>query len=187
MKMGYFLAVFGLAIAARCVAQDAKAPASSTVLTHVSNSFEFTVHASKQVVAPLFGAHLERAWAEGWDPQFVYPDPPQDKAGAVFIVNHGGHTSIWITTIFDPANGHVQYAYFIPGAMVTMIDIRVAPGASNTVTQVQVTYERTALAAEANDHVRQLGDSDRQSAGHWQRAIEDYLNKPSGSRNSEAK
>ena len=177
MNMGYFLAVFGLAVAARCPAQKPNSPASSAALTHVSNSFEFTVHASPSVVAPLFGAHLERVWAEGWDPQFVYPNPPQDKVGAVFTVNHGGHSSTWITTIFDPANGHVQYAYFIPGAMVTMIDIRVAPSSSNAHTHVQVTYERTALAAEANDHVRQLGDSDRQSAGHWQAAIEGYLKK----------
>jgi hypothetical protein len=187
MKMGYFLAVFGLAIAARGAAQDPKAPATSAALTHVSNSFEFTVHAPKDVVAPLFGAHLERSWADGWDPQFVYPDPPQDKTGAVFTVNHGGHTSTWITNIFDPAKGHVQYAYFIPGAMVTMIDIRVAPSASNTATHVQVTYERTALAAEANDHVRQLGESDRQSGRHWQTAIENYLTKPAGGRNSGSK
>ncbi|HEY6305429.1 MAG TPA: hypothetical protein VI488_03095 [Candidatus Angelobacter sp.] len=175
MNMGYFLAVLGLAVAARGSAQNPHTPASSAALTHVSNSFEFTVHASPSVVAPLFGAHLERVWAEGWDPQFVYPNPPQDKVGAVFTVNHGGHTSTWITTIFDPTNGHVQYAFFIPGAMVTMIDIHVAPRDSDT--HVQVTYERTALAAEANDHVRQLGDSDRQSAAHWQNAIESYLKK----------
>lgn len=177
MNTGFFLVILGLAVAARCAGQDTKAPATSAALTHLSNSFEFTVHASPNVVAPLFGAHLERVWAEGWNPQFVYPDPPQDTAGAVFTVNHGGLTSTWITTIFDPANGHVQYAYFIPGAMVTMIDIRVAPSASDKDTHVKVAYERTALSAEANDHVRQLGDSDRQSAGHWQTAIEGYLKK----------
>jgi hypothetical protein len=175
MTTRYFLAVFGLAIAAGCAAQELKAAASSTALKHVSNSFEFTVHAPPNVVAPLFGAHLERTWAEGWDPQFVYPEPPEDTAGAVFTVKHGDHTSTWITTIFDPANGHIQYAYFISGAMVTLIDIHVAPTASDT--HVHVTYERTALVPEANDHVRQLGDSDRQSAGHWKAAIDGYLKK----------
>jgi len=58
--------------------------------------------------------------------------------------------------------------------MVTLIDIRLTPaGAADT--RVQVTYERTALAPEMNDHVQQMGNSDRQSANHWQAAIENYL------------
>jgi hypothetical protein len=54
-------------------------------------------------------------------------------------------------------------------------------------THVKATYQRTAVAAEANDHVRQSGDSDRQSAGHWQTAIENYLKKPAEGQNSESK
>jgi hypothetical protein len=128
------------------------------------------------VVAPLFGAHSERAWAEGWDPQFLYPQTPQDKAGVVFTVAHGGHTSTWITTVFEPEKGRIQHVYFIPGAVVTLIDIRLTP-AGIADTRVHVTYERTALASEMNDHVQQMGNSDRQSGDHWQLAIESYLKK----------
>jgi hypothetical protein len=43
-------------------------------------------------------------------------------------------------------------------------------------TQVNVVYERT-LNPEANDHVQQLGTSDRNNGAGWQKAINDYLEK----------
>jgi hypothetical protein len=148
----------------------------STPLLHVRNSFAFTIGAPPAVVAPLFGAQRERAWAEGWDPQFLYPQPPEDEAGVVFTTKHGQHSSTWITTVFEPEKGHIQHVYFIPDAMVTLIDIRTAPSGAYS-THVEVTYERTALSPELNDHVRKQGSSDSRSADHWRAAIEDCLKK----------
>lgn len=143
---------------------------------HVRNRFEFTVTAPQSVVAPLFGAHRERLWAEGWDPQFIYPQPApvEDKAGEVFTIQHGSHTSTWINTALDFENGHIQYTYVIPDAMAVLIDIRLAASGPSA-THVAVTYERTALSPALNDHVRQQGETDAKSAPHWQKAIEDYL------------
>ncbi len=143
---------------------------------HVRNGFEFTVNAPQSVVAPLFGAHRERLWAEGWDPQFIYPQPApvEDKAGEVFTIQHGSHTSTWINTALDFENGHIQYTYVIPDAMAVLIDIRLAASGPSA-THVAVTYERTALSPALNDHVRQQGEADAKSAPHWQKAIEDYL------------
>jgi hypothetical protein len=141
---------------------------------HVSNSFTFTIHAPLSKVAPLFGAERERVWAEGWDPQFVYPQPVEDKAGSVFRVRHGGQGSTWVTTIFEPDKGRIQYVYFVADAMVTLIDIHVVtptPGEC----AVKVVYERTALSPEYNSHVQHMGESDAKSGPHWQDAIESYL------------
>jgi hypothetical protein len=42
---------------------------------------------------------------------------------------------------------------------------------------VNVAYERTALDSGANEHVKELGDEDRQSGKEWGTAINDYLAK----------
>jgi hypothetical protein len=42
---------------------------------------------------------------------------------------------------------------------------------------VDVVYERTALNPEANEHVQQLGASDRNNGTHCQKAINGYLEK----------
>ncbi len=156
----------------------AQTPTSKTApsLLHVSNTFEFNVRESQEQVAPLFGANRERVWAEGWDPQFVYPQPAEDRQGSVFHVKHGIHESTWITTIFAPEKGHIQHVYFIPDATAVLIDIHLSP-APHAGTHVQVRYERTALSAELNDHIRQQGEKDAKSAEEWRTAIETYFEK----------
>lgn len=170
MTLETLIIILGV-VAGTVAAQSAK-PAAQPL--RVRNSFDFTVHAPQSAVAPLFGAHLERQWAEGWDPQFVYPQPPGDQAGEVFTVSHGAHTSTWVNTALDFERGHIQYVYVVPEAMAVLIDIRLtATGTSET--HVAVTYERTALSPDLNDHVRKQGESDSRSGPHWQKAIEGYL------------
>jgi hypothetical protein len=167
-----------LGVVAATVAAQSPKPAAQPL--HVRNTFDFTVHAPQGAVAPLFGAHLERQWAEGWDPQFVYPRPAEDIAGEVFTVNHGAHTSTWVNTALDFEKGHIQYVYVIPDAMAVLIDIRLT-AAGTAETHVAVTYERTALSPDLNDRVRKQGEADARSGPHWKQAIEGYLasqNKP---------
>jgi hypothetical protein len=149
--------------------------ASSEPVVHVRNEFEFTVHAPYQIAAPLFGAEKERAWAGShWDPHFLYPQPAQDMQGAVFTIRHGPRQAYWINTLFDMKARHVQYVYVIADAMVVLIDVRLAELDSAN-TRVNVAYERTALNPEANEHVKELGNSDRESGKEWGTAINDYL------------
>jgi hypothetical protein len=139
---------------------------------HVRNTFAFDLRESLEKTAPLFGAHRERDWAEGWDPQFVFPQPAEDRQGSVFQVKKGSHDSTWINTIFDPR--HIQYVYFIPEVMAVLIDIRLSP-TSLSGTHVEVTYERTALKQESNDHIRHLGEQDAKSGEEWRTSIEGYF------------
>lgn len=149
--------------------QSANSPA------HVTNSFTLTVQAPFHEAALLFGPESERKWAGGhWDPQFVFPRPGKDVQGAVFTNQHGTHQSVWVNTRFDVERGRFQYVSFIPGILVTTIDVRLAPaGTANT--RVEVTYARTALRSQANDEVRALGETDRDSGKHWQESINAYL------------
>ena len=143
---------------------------------HISNTFHFQLNASLAEVAPLFGPEGERSWAgEHWNPQFIYPqrapNAELDVPGAVFTIQHGPHTLVWVTTIFDPAAGRMQYVAFVPGHMVSVIDVRLSANGVKT-TSVEVTYTRTALDPAANDEVRAHGNDDSQSGPEWQQAIE---------------
>ena len=100
------LAIFALTMLAGVVAltkADAQEPAANPRLTHTRTEFHFTVDASFEQTAPLFGAHEERKWSPDWNPQFIYPNPAQDQAGMVFRVMHGQHSSTWVNTAFDLA------------------------------------------------------------------------------------
>jgi hypothetical protein len=148
---------------------------ASEPLAHARSEFSFLVHAPMAVAAPLFGPGAERAWGgAAWDPHFLYPLPAADVRGAVFTVRHAGHESTWVTTAQDFEGGHVQYVSVVDGIMVTLIDIRLTPLGPGE-TSVTVAYERTALQAGVNEHVRKLAEQDRDSGPHWGGAINDYV------------
>jgi len=145
-------------------------------LAHTHTEFSFAVDAPFEQVVPLFGAHEERKWAEGWDPRFVYPTPAHDQQGMVFKVAHGQHSSVWINTALDLAGGHIQYAHVLGDAMATLIDIH-ATRQGPQKTAVTVVYERTALVPEANEHVQNIAKSDEKGGKEWGDAMNAYFAK----------
>jgi hypothetical protein len=142
---------------------------------HVSNSFHLLVQAPLARTATLFGPNGERCWAgPHWNPEFLYPQPGIDVQGAVFTIQHGPHKSVWVNTVFDPAAGRMQYVAFIPGMLVSTVNVRLT-AIDGSSTSVEVSYARTALDTAANDEVEGLGKRDRESGPEWQRSIEECL------------
>lgn len=142
---------------------------------HTEERFSFRVAAPMERLAPLFGADKERVWAPGWNPQFVYPLPPADVRGMVFTVAHGHRESVWVNTQLDWKSGRVQYVYVIPDALATLITLQLT--AEGDKTRVDVEYDRTALSAEADAHVREMAEQDRAAGPEWERQVEEYLAK----------
>jgi len=143
-------------------------------LAHLRTEFHFTLDIPYASAAPLFGALAEQKWEKDWRPRFLFPIPPADEEGAVFRVDHGpSHMSVWVNTVFDLPGGHVQYVYILNQAMLTRIDIRLAKDGPAK-TGVTVAYERTALEAGANAHVKSFAQGDADSADSWKPAIEGY-------------
>jgi hypothetical protein len=148
---------------------------AANIPAHVSNSFQFVIRAPLHRAAPLFGPEGERGWAgEDWSPEFLYPRPGRDVQGAVFTTQRGSHTSVWVNTLFDPEEGRMQYVSFVPGTVVSTVDVRLTVIDTSS-TSVEVTYVRTALDVGANADVQTMGTSDRESGPHWQQAIESCL------------
>ena len=179
MKTGLLiaLAVGALALLALLYHLHYRRAGANGAIVHVRNEFEFTAHAPYQIVAPLFGAEGERAWSGGhWDPHFLYPQPAEDIQGAVFTIRHGHRLAYWINTSFDKSARHFQYVYVIPEAMIVLIDVQFSEiDAANT--KVNVAYERTAVHPEFNEHVKEMGNTDRHNGKAWGTAINDYLAK----------
>jgi hypothetical protein len=142
-------------------------------LAHAEATFSFVAEAPLEKVAPLMGADRERAWAPGWDPQFVYPARADDRPGMVFTVAHGLGRAVWVNTQLDVRAGRMQYVYVIPDALVTVVTLRLT--AQGSATRVEVEYDRTALSAEANAHVAHLSAMDRAAGPEWQAQINGHL------------
>jgi hypothetical protein len=165
------LALFAGVVGAATVSGQS-AHSDACARTHAE--FSFVASGRYQDVFPLFGAHKERVWAVGFDPQFIHPNPPRDEAGMVFTTVQEGLSRVWVNTAFDAATGHVEYVYWIAGVMTALIDIHVT-NSGGPETSVHVVYERTALRPESNRQVLQMGHSDANMGPHWAEMINGYL------------
>jgi hypothetical protein len=68
----------------------------------------------------------------------------------------------------------MQYVYLLADLLATTIDVRLHPiDAAHT--RVDVTYVRTALRPEANEHVLQMGKHDGEQGPEWETSINAYL------------
>lgn len=148
---------------------------SPPVLLHTREQFSLLAHAPFDTAWPLFGAHKERAWAEDWHPVFLWPEQPFDQEGMVFEVAHDRGSAVWVNTCFDRAARRIQYVYVIPDVVVTVITLKVTPARESTA--VEVVYERTALAAKANDIVKEMAGRDRVAGKEWSQQINAHLAK----------
>ena len=162
-------------VAAICGIYQVKAGQEKMQTLHVSNSFHFVIGASPARIAPLFGPEGERQWAgKHWNPEFIYPGRAADVQGAVFTIQHGPYTSTWVNTVFDISAGRMQYVYFIPDHLVTVVTVALTQ-IDESHTRVNVTYDHTALRPEANDDVRMMEEHERESGPEWRAAIEACL------------
>lgn len=143
---------------------------------HTEEKFAFTANSPMESVAPLFGADKEKVWSPEWNPHFIHPLPPADEEGMVFTVSHGSLKVPWVNTEFDLKNGRIQYVYVIPDMLVTVITLRLTPEGKQT--RIEVEYDRTALSAEADAHVRHMAEGDRNSGPDWEKHVNAYLGQP---------
>jgi hypothetical protein len=146
---------------------------SRAALLHTREQFSLVADAPFEIAWPLFGADNERAWAPGWDPVFLWPEKAFDQEGMVFIVRQREKDAVWVNTAFDRTARRIQYVYVIPDVVVTVITLQLTP--DRHATAIDVIYERTALAAAANESVKDMAARDRIAGDDWARKINAHL------------
>lgn len=142
-------------------------------LLHTREQFSLVANAPFEIAWPLFGADKERAWAPDWEPVFLWPEKAFDKEGMVFIIRQGAENAVWVNTVFDRTAKRIQYVYVIPDVVVTVITLVLTSRGDSTA--IDVTYERTALAAAANEIVKDMAMRDRVAGTDWSRQINTHL------------
>jgi hypothetical protein len=140
---------------------------------HTREQFEFVANAEVETVFPLFGAEMERVWADDWNPRFVWPGKAEDCEGMVFRIAQGERTSTWVNTVFDREARRIQYVYVLPDVVATVITLSLT--ARRDFTHVAVRYERTSLSAKADALVVDMAKRDTVAGTEWAAQINRYL------------
>jgi hypothetical protein len=116
----------------------------------------------------LFTPRGEQDWVTGWKPRFRAPAPDDTQPGTVFETNAHGQTTIWL--VLDRQWGkRISYARVTPGDQAGTVTIVVSPTGRHS--EVEVTYELTALTGAASSRLREFADNYPAYLRSWQDAI----------------
>jgi hypothetical protein len=144
---------------------------------YVERSGTITLQGVPNVVFPLFGPDREREWAEGWEPEPVYPPAVEAREGAVFRTRHGGAEAVWVVSRHDAEGRFVEYTTFRRDDRVTRIRVSVDPDPGHEGWSVaRVTYALTALSEQGAHHLAHFTEAHyREMMGEWEQAINGIL------------
>jgi hypothetical protein len=117
---------------------------------------------------PLFTARGERRWVEGWDPEFPAGEPAQEGEGTVWITSAGDRSTYWVVAAKDADS--VRYTRTTPGFAAGTVEVRVR-GSDARETQLDITYDLTALTEEGDAELADFGSTFEQEIGSWQGLI----------------
>jgi hypothetical protein len=92
----------------------------------------------------------------------------------VFSVLYDHQPESWVNTLYDLKGRHIQYVYFVPEVMVTLVDVRFKLIDSRR-TDVTIEFTRTALNPQANPKVRAASQADESAAEFFQQLIDSYF------------
>ncbi len=120
----------------------------------------------------LFTARGEQDWVHGWHPHFPAPTPDDTEPGIVFETNaHDQHT-IWLVTERQPAK-RIAYARVTPEVQAGTVTVVITPDGEHS--EVEVTYQLTALSPAASDKLDEFAADYPAYIRSWQDGITAWL------------
>lgn len=135
------------------------------------------IHASIDVVFPMFTPEGEKAWAAGWNPEYVFPADGETSQGMVFRTEHSGPKT-WVMTLYDAEQHRAEYVNF---ASDLLVQIAVKCRSEQSGTTAEVTYVHTGLTEAGNKLVDEYTqERHERQMQHWQEAIEKALGSKAG-------
>jgi Polyketide cyclase / dehydrase and lipid transport len=122
----------------------------------------------------LFTPRGEQEWAHGWQPRFPAASPDDTEPGTVFeTAAHGQHT-VWLVIDREPG-ARIAYARVTPGHQAGSVSVTISAAGDRS--EVEVTYELTALSDAGGEELREFAANYQAYLQSWQEAIAALLNR----------
>ena len=129
----------------------------------------------------LFTPRGEQDWAPGWEPHFPAPASDDTEPGTVFETSPHGQPgthvppTVWVVTNRE-AGRHISYAQVTQGHRAGTVTVTLSPaGQRGEASDVEVTYQFTALSEAAQPGLREFADGYLAYLQTWQDAISGWL------------
>ena len=142
----------------------------------ITRTYRQTIAASPDAVFPLLCPVREAEWLDGWRYTMLSSRSGLVEEGAVFTTPGDGEAdTVWIVTGHDPGRRFVEFTRFTPGSRVSVLRIRVAPGARGQ-SLVDIAYTYTAIADAGTAFIERFTEASfRDAMIFWERSMNHWL------------
>ena len=106
----------------------------------VTRRFTQSLNAPPDQVFPLLCPVREAEWVNGWHPRLVISSSGFAEVDCAFVTAAGPQEAIWMVTIHDPENHHLEIIKVIPGIVVGRIEIRLATPPGGASAEISYSY-----------------------------------------------
>jgi hypothetical protein len=119
----------------------------------------------------FFSPEGERAWAPGWQPEYLHPRSGSPVPGLVFRTAAGGEHTVWLLLRYDRTTCEAEYVRVVPGSRIGTVEVRCRQAAEHA-TEVTITYRLTALAEAGNETLSRFSeDAFARMLEEWRAAL----------------
>lgn len=125
---------------------------------HILRSHALIVERPLAEAFAFFTPEGERAWAPGWDPQYLHPSDGRLERGLVFTTGRGAEHTVWTVIRHEPDAGLVEYTRTTPGSRTGTVLVQCS-ALDAARTRVTVVYALTALTEDGNKTLRELDEA----------------------------
>ena len=127
-------------------------------------------------VFPLLCPVRESDWLDGWQAKIIYSESGLAEKDCVFHTSMpNAEDAFWVITRYDREARGIAFARFMPGKLVSVLEIDLAPCGSER-SEVHIAYTHTAVAPEGNQWIEGLTEEDFiATMRFWENAINHYL------------
>lgn len=142
---------------------------ASKTLAHTGT---LRVDAPPEHAFQLFTAPGEKLWIDDWDPVVLSGGDGRSK-GSVFVTDAGGDTAYWVVVDYDADALHARYARIAPRTRAGTVEVFARSDGTGG-TEVEVTYELTALTDEGKEQLAEFdGSAFHRMLRDWEHMIRD--------------
>jgi hypothetical protein len=150
----------------------------TSVPTLAERSSVIRLEGEVERVFPLFGPLREREWAEGWNPEVVWPADAVVRERMVFLVrssHEDGLDTTWVVSRYDEKEAAIEYTVFAPESVRwILIRCRGIDGGESTEAEITYSYVGTSESAR-HRNTHDLEAKYRHELKDWEHAINHYL------------
>ncbi|MGD8780955.1 MAG: hypothetical protein PVH88_18560 [Ignavibacteria bacterium] len=138
----------------------------------VQRTYKIELNGTIEKVFPLFTPIEEKKWAEGWEPQVIYPLEEEIKAEMIFRSKHiDEYPTYWVIADYKPEEHFIRYINFTYDYRVVMLKIK-CNKIPNGKTEAVINYTFTGLSEKGNKYVESITESHyKEYISSWQTDI----------------